>query len=128
ALLVVCLRFRSWRPLVVGGLVSGGLTILIAGWWYLRNAQLYGDPTGLNVFLEIVGRRAPPANAAQLWAERHSFTQAFWGFFGGVNVMMPKPVYLAFYVLGGLGILSAAAFLVYTLVKRRWTLDRWLPA
>jgi 4-amino-4-deoxy-L-arabinose transferase-like glycosyltransferase len=128
ALLVVCLRFRSWRPLVVGGLVSGGLTILIAGWWYLRNAQLYGDPTGLNVFLEIVGRRAPPANAAQLWAERHSFTQAFWGFFGGVNVMMPEPVYLIFNILGGLGILSAAAFLVYTLVKRRWTLDRWLPA
>lgn len=128
ALLVASLRFRSWRPLVVGGLVSGGLTILIAGWWYLRNAQLYGDPSGLNVFLEIVGRRAPPANAAQLWAERHSFTQAFWGFFGGVNVMMPEPVYLVFNIIGGLGIIGAAAFLVYTLAKRRWTLARWLPA
>ncbi|MFN8448861.1 MAG: glycosyltransferase family 39 protein [Anaerolineae bacterium] len=58
ALLVISLRFRDWRPLVVGGLISGGLTILIAGWWYLRNFQLYGDPTGLNTFLAIVGRRA----------------------------------------------------------------------
>ncbi|NDJ60031.1 MAG: DUF2142 domain-containing protein, partial [Chloroflexi bacterium] len=96
ALLIVSLRLRDPRPFVIGGFVSGGLTILIAGWWYLRNVQLYGDPTGLNVFLEIVGRRLVPANAAQLWAERHSFTQAFWGFFGGVNVPLPDAVYLIF--------------------------------
>ncbi|HLU09731.1 MAG TPA: glycosyltransferase family 39 protein, partial [Oceanobacillus sp.] len=45
ALLVVSLRSRNWRPLVIGGLISGGLSIVIAGWWYLRNVQLYGDPT-----------------------------------------------------------------------------------
>ena len=110
ALLVISLRRRDWRPLVIGGLVSGGLTIGIAGWWYLRNQQLYGDPTGLNVFLDIVGRRAIPANAAQLWAERHSFTQAFWGFFGGVNVPLPEWVYLIFNVIGGLGIVGVIGY------------------
>ncbi len=79
ALLIVSLRLRDWRPLLIGGLISGGLTVAIAGWWYLRNAQLYGDPTGLNTFLEIVGRRAIPANAAQLWAERGSFTRGVLG-------------------------------------------------
>ncbi len=129
ALLIVSLRWRDWRPLVIGGLISGGLTIVIAGWWYLRNAQLYGDPTGLNTFLEIVGRRAIPANAAQLWAERGSFTEAFWGFFGGVNVQLPAAIYQAFNLIGGVGIIGAAVFGCYHLV-RRGTAHRaptWLP-
>jgi 4-amino-4-deoxy-L-arabinose transferase-like glycosyltransferase len=128
ALLLLSLRLRNWRPFVLGGLVSGGLTILIAGWWYLHNAQLYGDPTGLNVFLSIVGRRAIPANAVQLWAERHSFTQAFWGFFGGVNVPMPEMVYLAFNVIGGLGLLGAIAYFAYRVFNRQRTVERSLPA
>lgn len=128
ALLIVSWRFRNWRPLVIGGIISGGLTILIAGWWYLRNAQLYGDPTGLNMFLQMVGRRAIPANTAQLWSERHSFTQAYWGFFGGVNVPLPEIVYLLFNIIGGIGIVGAIGFIVYTLAKRRWSLERWLPA
>lgn len=128
ALLVLALRLRDWRPLVFGGLVSGGLTIAIAGWWYLRNAQLYNDPTGLNMFLDVVGRRAIPANAAQLWAERHSFTQAFWGFFGGVNVPLPDAIYLIFNIIGGIGIIGALAFIANKLVRgdvRR--VSAWLP-
>ncbi|MCC6801325.1 MAG: glycosyltransferase family 39 protein [Anaerolineae bacterium] len=130
ALVVVSLRFRDWRPLVVGGLISGTLTIVIAGWWYLRNFQLYGDPTGLNNFLDIVGRRAIPANAAQLWAERDSFAQAFWGFFGGVNVALPDAVYLIFNLISGVGIVSAALFMLYRLTSwRTWRLggSKYLP-
>lgn len=100
ALLLLTLRLRSARPLLLGGLISGGLTIAIAGWWYWRNFQLYGDPSGVNRFLDIVGRRAIPANTAQLWAERDSFAQAFWGFFGGVNVPLPDPVYAVFNLIG----------------------------
>ncbi len=44
ALLILTLRFRDWRPLILGGLISGGLTLAIAGWWYLRNAQLVRRP------------------------------------------------------------------------------------
>lgn len=126
ALGVLSVRLRSWRPLLVGGPVSGALTIAIAGWWYLRNWELYGDPTGLNAFLDTVGRRLIPANAAQLWAERHSFTQAYWGFFGGVNVPLPDALYLAFNVIGGLSLLSALVFLLVMLARRRWPLERWL--
>ena len=128
ALLVVSLRLRDWRPLVVGGLISGALTVAIAGWWYWHNWQTYGDPTGLNMFLQMVGRRAIPANLAQLWSERHSFTQAYWGFFGGVNIALPDTVYLIFNLIGGLGLLGGVAFIINTLVRRRWALERWLPA
>lgn len=128
ALLIVTLRLRNWQPFILGGLTSGAIAIAVAGWWYLRNMQLYGDPSGINRFLEMVGRRAVPTNVAQLWSERHSFTQAYWGFFGGVNVPLPEPIYLIFNIIGGLALLSAAVFLLHTLLRQRWSLDRWLPA
>ncbi|MCB9451937.1 MAG: glycosyltransferase family 39 protein [Anaerolineaceae bacterium] len=127
ALLVVSLRLRDWRPLIVGGLISGVITIAVAGWWYWHNWQTYSDPTGLNMFLQMVGRRAIPANAAQLWSERHSFTQAYWGFFGGVNVPLPDSVYLIFNIIGGVGLLGGVAFILNTLARRRWSLEQWLP-
>jgi 4-amino-4-deoxy-L-arabinose transferase-like glycosyltransferase len=128
AMLVVSLRLRDWRPLILGGVVSGGLTIAIAGWWYLRNQQLYADPTGLNMFLNIVGRRAVYANFAQLWSERNSFTQAYWGFFGGVNVPLPDWVYLIFNIVGSVGLVGAIGFIIYRLVRRDWRVENWLPA
>ncbi len=133
ALLLLSLRLRDWRPVVIGGAISGGLTILIAGWWYARNIQLYGDPTGLNMFLDVVGRRAVPANAAQLWSERHSFTQAYWGFFGGVNLPLPEAAYLIFNLIGGLALLSAGVFLAFSLLSRArlapaYQINAWLPA
>ncbi len=128
AYLLLSARLRSLRPLVVGGLVSGGLTLVIAGWWYWRNFALYGDPTGLNVFLDLVGRRAIPANAAQLWAERESFLRAFWGFFGGVNVPLPEANYVALNLVGTVALIGAMAFLVRQFIRREWPLEHWLPA
>jgi 4-amino-4-deoxy-L-arabinose transferase-like glycosyltransferase len=119
ALLMVSLRRRDWRPLIVGGLISGGLTALIAGWWYLRNWQLYGDPSGLAMFLQMVGRRAIPANAAQLWAERDSFASAYWGFFGGVNVPLPTWVYTVFNGIGMVAALGAIACVVKRFTAKR---------
>lgn len=105
-LLGISLQRRDWRPLVLGGAISGGLTILIAGWWYWRNYDLYGDATGINIFLDIVGRRAVPADLRQLWNERETFMMAFWGFFGGVNVPLPGAIYTLFNSIAGLGALG----------------------
>ncbi len=128
ALLIVCVRLRSWRPLVIGGAISSVLTIVIAGWWYWRNWQLYSDPTGLNIFLSMVGRRAIPANLAQLWSERQSFTQAYWGFFGGMNVPMNEAIYLVFNVIGGVALIGAGVFIVNTLIGKKCPLRWWLAA
>jgi 4-amino-4-deoxy-L-arabinose transferase-like glycosyltransferase len=101
-------RIRSWRAFLIGAAITGGLTILIGAWWYIRNWQLYGDPTGLNVFLDIVGRRGIPANAAQLWAERHTFLMSYWGFFGGVNVPFAEFIYTIFNGVAAIGVLGLA--------------------
>ncbi|MCS6872375.1 MAG: glycosyltransferase family 39 protein [Anaerolineae bacterium] len=111
ALALNALRAHSLRAFVFGAAVTGGLTILIGAWWYVRNWQLYGDPTGLNVFLDIVGRRPVSANAAQLWSERHTFLMSYWGFFGGVNVPFADFVYTVFNSIAALcavGLLRAA--------------------
>lgn len=118
SLLILSLRRGDWRPFIIGGLISGGLTILLAGWWFLRNAQLYGDPSGLNVFLDIVGRRAIPANAAQLWSERDSYLGAFWGFFGGMNVPLSS-TYSTFNILAILGTASAVLFVIWHTIRPR---------
>jgi 4-amino-4-deoxy-L-arabinose transferase-like glycosyltransferase len=105
-LAVLSYRLRDWRLFVRGALITGGLTILIGGWWYVRNWQLYGDPTGLNVFLDIVGRRTIPANWAQLWSERDTFLMSYWGFFGGVNVPLPMWMYTVFNAIAAVGIVG----------------------
>lgn len=125
--LAASIRHRSVRPLLMGFFVSGGITILIAGWWYLRNVQLYGDPTGLNVFLDVVGRRPIVAGLGTLWAERGSFLAAFWGMFGGMNVPLPDALYATANTLGGIGLLGALSFFVKTAMRREWTATRWLP-
>ncbi|MFQ3534351.1 MAG: glycosyltransferase family 39 protein [Aggregatilineales bacterium] len=124
ALALNAFRIRSLRMFVVGAAITGGLTIAIGAWWYMRNWQLYGDPTGLNVFLDIVGRRAIPANGAQLWAERHTFLMSYWGLFGGVNVPFADFIYTIF---NGLGALCLVGVLLSALGRHLWRVDAlWL--
>ena len=76
------------------GAILAVVTGVIAGWWYLRNVVLYGgDVLGWSAFLDAVGRREPPADLAKLWSEREGFFWAFWGVFGGLNVIMPPWTY-----------------------------------
>ena len=112
SLAILAYRLRDWRPFVVGGAITGGLTLLIAAWWYVRNAQLYGDVTGLNMFIRIVGPRAIPANLPQLWSERHTFLMSYWGFFGGVNVPLPDAVYTVFNAIAALAAVGLGIGLV----------------
>ena len=90
------------------------VALTICGWWYWRNWVLYGDPLGWNVFVEILGQRDVPADLAQLWRERFSFTAGYWGNFGGLNVPMPAWIYS---VLNWITVVSAVG-LVIGLVKR----------
>src|SRR5258708_33311333 len=106
ALAVVAYRLKSWRPFIIGALVTGGLTLVIAGWWYVRNQQLYGDPTGLSMMLQIVGARNVPANLPQLWSERHTFPMSSRGFFDSVNVPLPNGQYIVFNALAALAVIG----------------------
>ncbi len=81
----------------------------LAGWWFVRNQQLYGDLFGWNAFLDVVGRRPQPATLAQLWSEREGFVWAYWGVFGTLNVIMPPAVYS---ILNGMVAVSIVGWLL----------------
>jgi hypothetical protein len=46
--LVTIFDRRAWRYAVL----TAGVTALVAGWWYMRNWVLYGDPTSIGAILE----------------------------------------------------------------------------
>ncbi|MDX1613860.1 MAG: glycosyltransferase family 39 protein [Candidatus Promineifilaceae bacterium] len=89
---------------------------LIAGWWYARNVQLYGDWSGWNAFIAVLGQRAHPASLAQLWDERVGFMMSYWGLFGGLNVPMPAGIYRTLNVLL---VAAVPGFLLYV-GRRIW--------
>jgi 4-amino-4-deoxy-L-arabinose transferase-like glycosyltransferase len=97
--------------------------LLIAGWWYWRNIQLYGDWSGWNAFIAVLGQRAHPASLAQLWDERWGFMLAYWGLFGGVNIPMPTWIY---HLLNLVVTLSVPGFIIY-LIRERKTLVEQSP-
>ncbi len=118
AVIVVAWRKGSWREFWAGALATALPVLLIAGWWYIRNIQLYGDVTGINAFIDVLGKRAAPASLLQLWGERWGFMLSYWGLFGGVNVPID---YWGYHVLNGLVILAVIGVIVY-FVTMTW---RW---
>ncbi|MBN1953590.1 MAG: hypothetical protein JW900_00950 [Anaerolineae bacterium] len=114
ALLLAWVSFcrRSLRPLLVGLPIVVGIAVLIAGWWFLRNWQLYGDPTALNVFVAIQGVRPSSPTLRDWWQEFGTFRWTYWGLFGAVNVMAPRWVYTFFDLLSLAGVTGFVAWAV----------------
>lgn len=81
------------RQVVRFVLILTAITLILSGWWFVRNQLNYGDLLGWNAFLDVVGKRDTPATLAQIWSEREGFVWAFWGVFGGLNVIMPNVIY-----------------------------------
>lgn len=107
------------RQIAVGvvafGAIMAAVVVVCAGWWFVRNQILYGDLLGWNAFLDVVGRRSPPASLAQLWTEREGFARSYWGVFGAMNVLMPAWIYDA---LNGLALVATAG-LIWSLFRPR---------
>jgi 4-amino-4-deoxy-L-arabinose transferase-like glycosyltransferase len=94
---VIALRawqFGSWKAAVRMSLAVALPALAVAGWWYVRNVMLYGEPTGLTAMWEVVGRRSDFGQ--DLWGEFRGLRYSFWGLFGWFSVPMPAWVYHLF--------------------------------
>lgn len=81
------------------------LPLLVAGWVYWRNWQLYGDPLVWAVHLQAKGSevlRTSPLTSADLRDFASLHFRSFWGLFGWMNVQLPAGLY------GGYGLLMVA--------------------
>jgi len=95
---------RSIVKIARQGAIVFGVALGLSGWWYVRNWMLYGDPTGLNVMLQIVGRRPYVPGLAELLSEAHGLAVSYWAIFGWFNVLADQWVYCVLY-----GLLLAAS-------------------
>jgi 4-amino-4-deoxy-L-arabinose transferase-like glycosyltransferase len=102
---------RWWR---VGGLVVA-LTLLIAGWWFVRNQMLYGEPTGFERVTELWGARNPAESFGTAVSELPYAWTSLWGRFGYGQIPLPQPVYDGLWALT----LFASAGLPIPLLRRQ---------
>lgn len=99
-------RLKMW--LVVNFmivLVSG----LLAGWWFVRNQVLFGEPTGFEQVTELWGVRDPRESFGLAISELPYAWTTLWGRFGFGQIPLPLPIYAGLLILTAAGI-SGAAF------------------
>lgn len=118
---------RSWRLALRLALAIGVGALAVAGWWYLRNLILYGEPTGLTAMWEVVGRRKD--FGTELWSEFRGLRYSFWGLFGWFSITMPGWVYRlldGFTVLAAVGLgLEVSRWFYVGLWRGAWSAFRY---
>jgi len=126
AIVLKAIRRRSLSSFLLWGGMVFGVAMAIAGWWYLRNGLLYGDPLLWNVHLELVSPRVPTPSLGQLYREEFSGLEAsLWAVFGWMNIPVHGWIYFVLRVLSrvaGLGLLWYAVRrgLLRFCLRRSW--------
>lgn len=85
--------------------------LCVAGWWYVRNARLYGDPLGLATHLAVGSPRKLG------WEELIATGRSYWAAFGWGPILL-EPWLYAVPLLTGLG--AAAGVVAAGLPGRSW--------
>jgi hypothetical protein len=97
------------------------ITLMLSGWWFVRNVQLYNEPTGVETMLSIWGKRQVLPGFEETQAQVLGLWQSFWGKFGYGQIVLPDPLY------GGLaliGMASLAGWGAVAMKVRQSLLDR----
>lgn len=109
-----CAGHGKWRNITIWG----GVALLIAGWWYMRNWHLYGDPLGYTAF------RAKFLTQSFNWHNPLAWTSAvaqlhasFWARFGWMSL---RPAEWVIRVYGTVAVLA--------LLGLAWNVGRTLCA
>ncbi len=100
-------RRKAWGTLLQAALWVGGIVLIIAGWWYIRNMLLYGDPFGTVNLLSVTGQRVEPLTLSRLHGELRGLQMSFWGLFGWFSVLLPSWTYTLFELLTALAVTGA---------------------
>jgi hypothetical protein len=93
ALIYTAWRKNQWRLWLEVNLLITGLTLLIAGWWFVRNQLLYGEPTGVQRLTELWGVRNPAESWGVAVFELPYAWSSLWGRFGYGQVPLPDGIY-----------------------------------
>ncbi len=111
---------RSWSSFLKGCLLVSAPILILASWWYARNWVLYGDPLGLGVMVAIAGPRLRQPSLARLLGEFQGFRMAYFGVFGGFNILADRWVYALFDLLGLLALAGLVMATIKGLMRKSW--------
>jgi hypothetical protein len=129
AVLVVAIssyRQRSAKLFLSSVALLLGATALVSGWRFVRNWQLYGDPTALQMFLNTLAPRHPKPTLRQLMAEWGDYGQSLWGLFGLGNVPLEASVYRILDIVALLGAVGMLVFAARAWRRRRASERAWI--
>ncbi len=106
------LLFAAWRGWLNGRsvFVTIGLSLaiaaLVAGWWYLRNWTLYGDPLALAATDRIWGRGPVPTDLDFILFEAKGVWDSFWMVLGQLTVRGPDWLYPLMGIVCGVSLIG----------------------
>lgn len=108
ALLIARLQKDKWTVLR-SALLIGASVLIVAGWWYVRNLQLYGDLFGIENLISVNGKREEAVTWPALVGELQGLEMSFWGIFGWFSILLPHWTYSFFELLTAVAIVGAVA-------------------
>jgi hypothetical protein len=115
-LIVDTLRRRSGTDFARRLLALVGPIILLAGWWFVRNQLLYGDPLGWAVYKQQWFAQANSRPAPLTWTDIGEFFRiqfhSFWGVFGWMNIWAPGWFFIIILIFCLLGFIGLVAFIL----------------
>ncbi len=97
---------RAWGDAIPAALLTFFAATALITPWFLRNWNLYGDPTALRPFLAIVGPRETPIHPR---SEFQGLRISLLGLFGWFNIPLPAWIYRlwdTFLALAAIGVLQ----------------------
>ena len=93
----VAWRRGQWRLWLTVNLLIAGVAGLLAGWWFVRNQLLYGEPTGIEKLTELWGVRDPRDSFRLAVSELPYAWTSLWGRFGYGQIPLPSWIYAALF-------------------------------
>lgn len=97
-------------------LIIIGVTLLVVtGWWFWRNYNLYGEWFATETHLNLAGRN--DISLAQVWGLRAEAERAYWATFGWGQIRPPEWVYQLLFWLTRLGWLGLGLGLLGKLIQ-----------
>lgn len=99
-------RFAWTQRWASGLLLVGVIALALAGWWFIRNWVLYGDPTGMRVVNELWSGRSARDNWWAIGQGLPYLWASLWGRFGYGQIPLPQGVYTAVLVVCAVSLLG----------------------
>ncbi len=99
-------RKRDWRGFIQANVLLAIGVAIFAGWWFVRNTHLYGEPTGVQRMNELWGGRDPRESFWLAVSEIPYAWSSLWGRFGYGQIPLPDTIYSGALIVTALGLIG----------------------